>query len=168
MSSVINEGYGPYTAMNVAALQSLLNSATVGWQSDRVDNQTSVLALNYEILIELTTANTAPANDQRAYVYAIPWMFDGSTWHAGGDLGTVTAPSGTQGTATIALPPNAKLLGELNYTTAQMTMRGLFNLCPSVGSDPPDGWSLVIINFTGAALATGCVVSYRALTNTIN
>jgi hypothetical protein len=31
----------------------------------------------------------------------------------------------------------------------------------------PDGFSLVIVNYTGAALSTGCVVAYRAITQTV-
>jgi hypothetical protein len=168
--ATVKPAYGTYTAMTVTNLQSLASSQTAGWQSARVDNQTSVLAVNYEIIVKLTTANTAPANDKTAYVYACPWMTTdgGTTWINGGDLGTTTAPTGTEGTATIALSPNMKLLGQLNYTTQQMTMYGQFSLCPAGGlSDCPDGWSLVIINFTGAALSTGCVVSYRAINYTV-
>lgn len=160
--------YGSYTAMTVTNLQSLASSATGGWQSARVDNQTSVNALDYEIFVKLTTANTAPGSDKAAYVYISPAITTdgGTTWlHA--DQGTTTLPTGTEGTTTIASPNNLKLLGVLSYTTQQMVMQGSFNLSNAVGRSMPDGFSIIIINFSGAALSTSCVVAYRAITNTV-
>lgn len=156
--------YGTYTAATVTNLQSLASSATAGWQSGRIDNQTSALALDYEIFIKLTTANTAPANDKAAYVYISPAITTdgGTTWlHA--DQGTTTLPTGTEGTTTIASPNNLKLLGVLAYTTAQETMQGSFLLSNAVGLNMPDGFSIIIINFTGAALSTACVVATRTI-----
>lgn len=156
--------YGSYTAMTVTNLQSLASSATAGWQSARVDNQTATKALDYEIVVKLTTANTAPANDKAAYVYLSPAVTtDGGTTWLQADQGTGTLPTGTEGTTTIASPNDLKLLGVLSYTTQQMVMQGVFNISNAVGQFMPDGWSIIIINFTGAALSTGCVVSYRAL-----
>ena len=61
--ATVNISYGAWTALTVTALQSLASSATAGWQSDRIDN-TSTKALDYEIMIKLPMANTAPANDK--------------------------------------------------------------------------------------------------------
>lgn len=169
MATTNSISYGTYTAMTVTNLQSLASSATAGWQSARVDNQTATKALDYEIVVKLTTANTAPANDKAAYVYLSPAVStDGGTTWLHSDQGTTTLPTGSEGTTTIASPNNLKLLGVLSYTTAQMTMEGVFNLSNAVGQFMPDGFSIIIINFTGAALSTACVVSYRALniTNT--
>src|SRR5690348_5653141 len=166
--ATINVAYGSYTAMTVTNLQSLASSATAGWQSARVDNQTSVKADNYEIFVKLTTANTAPANDKTAYVYVSPAITtDGGTTWLQADQGTTTLPTGTEGTTTIANPNNLKLIGQLNYTTQQMVMQGFFSLCPSAMADCPDGFSIIIIDFTGAALSTSCVVAYRAITYTV-
>lgn len=165
--SVNNVAYGSYTAVTVTNLQSLASSATVGWQSDRIDNQTSVKALDYEIFVKLTTANTAPANDKIAYVYVSPAMTTdgGTTWlHA--DQGTATLPTGSEAASTIASPNNLVLLGTLAYTTQQMVMQGDFLLSKAFGQFMPDGFSLIIVNFTGAALSTACVVAYRAITTT--
>lgn len=165
--SVNNIAYGSYTALTVTNLQSLASSATAGWQSARIDNQSSVEALDYEFVVKLTTANTAPANDKAAYIYISPAVTTdgGTTWlHA--DQGTTTLPTGTEGTTTIATPNNLRLLGVLSYTTQQMVMQGVFNVSNAVGQFMPDGFSIIIINFTGAALSTSCVVSYRAITTT--
>lgn len=161
--------YGSYTAMTVTSLQSLANSATAGWQSDRVDNQSSVKALDYEITIKLTTANTAAANDRAAHVYISRAMTtDGGTTWLHDDQGTTTLPTGSQGTTTIvAGGGNMAPLGDLAYTTQNMTMEKSFLLSDAVGRYMPDGFSIIIINFTGAALSTSCVVAYRAITETI-
>ena len=164
-----NVAYGAYTAMTVTALQSLASSATAGWQSARVDNQTSVKALDYEITIKLTTANTAPANDKAAHVYISRAMTtDGGTTWLHDDQGTATLPTGAEGTTTIvAGGGNMAVLGDLVYTTQQATMERSFLLSDAVGRYMPDGFSIVIANFTGAALSTSCVVAYRAITETI-
>ena len=163
-----NIAYGSYTAITVTNLQSLASSATAGWQSGRIDNQTSVKAIDYEIFVKLTTANTAPANDKAMYVFISSAMTtDGGTTWLHSDQGTATLPTGSEGTTTIATPHNLKFLGILNYTTQQMVCQGNFNLSAAVGQSMPDGFSIIIINFSGAALSTACVVSYRAITETI-
>jgi hypothetical protein len=154
--------YGAYSALNVTALQSLASSATVGWQSDRIDN-TSTQALNYEIDLELTTANTAPANDKCIYVFICPWVYNGSGFRAAGDLGTVTAPGTSDSSVTIASPPNLKLLGAIQYTTQNATVRGHFQVCPGASADMPDAFTIIVINFSGAALSTSCIVSVRPI-----
>lgn len=170
----VNQAYGTYTALTVTSLQSLASSATAGWQSARVDNQTSVKALDYEILVDIPLANTAPANDKAIWVYVstATTTDGGSTWYQS-DGGTTTLPSGSQGTYTIANPNDLKLLGGLSYTTQFMTCVGTFNLSNVVGNSMPDGFSIVIVNFTGAAIpadagaSTRCFVGYRAITQTV-
>lgn len=160
----VTKDYGDYTAITVTNLQSLANSATAGWKSANIDNQSLVKAIDYEIFIKLTTANTAPANDKAAYIYICPAItIDGGTTWLFSDQGTTTLPNGAEGATTIASPNNLKLLGVLNYTTQQMVMQGSFNLSNAVGASMPDGFVIIIINFTGAALSTGCVVAYRAI-----
>jgi hypothetical protein len=90
----------------------------------------------------------------------------GTTWLVS-DQGTTTLPTGTQGTTTIATPNNLKLAGVLSYTTQQMVCQGSFNLSNAVGLSMPDGFSIIIVNFSGAALSTSCVVAYRTITNSI-
>ena len=169
MAQQITQSWGTYTAMTVTNLQSLASSATAGWQSARVDLQTSVAPLDVEFFVKLTTANTAPANDKAAYVYLVPWItIDGGTTWLAGDQGTTTLPTGTEGTTTIAAPPGGlRLMGVMNYTTQQMTMQGSFLLSNAFGQSMPDGFSLIVINFTGAALSTSCVVAYRTIAQTI-
>lgn len=164
----VNIAYGAYTALAVTALQSLASSATVGWKSVLVDNQTSVKALDYEVFVKLTTANTAAANDKAMYVYACPAITtDGGTTWLYSDGGTTTLPTSADATYTIANPNNLRLLGALNYVTATQTVQGSFLMSNAVGQSMPDGFLIIIVNFSGAALSTSCVVAYRSITQTV-
>lgn len=157
---------GSNTAMTVTNLQSLANSATVGWQSDRVSN-ISTLARDYEINVRLNTAATSPANDKAMYVYICPWYIDGSSTWIPASQGTTTPPSGSQGSTTIASPNNLRLLGVLNYTATSVVVSDTFMLSNCFGDRMPDGFSIIIINFSGAALGTSCVVNYKPINDTL-
>jgi hypothetical protein len=167
--ATINQAWGNYTAMTVTNLQSIASSATAGWQSARVDNQSSVKALDYEIAVKLTTANTAPANDKAMYVWVSPAMTtDGGTTWLHCDSGIDTDPvDGAEGLCNIASPYNLKLLGVLAYTSQEDIVTGNFNLSNAVGQSMPDGFSIIILNYSGAALSTSCVVAYRSITSTV-
>jgi len=159
---------GSVTSMSVTSLNSLASSATVGWQSDRVDNITSTKATDYRIFVKCTMSNTAPASDKTVYVYAAPFFYDGSTWQ-GPSLGTTSQASGSQGSCTIAsaAPNNLVLLGVLSYSTQNMVLQSTFNLSNAFGRTLPDGFSIVLINFTGSAVAaSGNVVSYKPVYQT--
>lgn len=149
----------------VTALQSMNSSATVGWKSVATDN-TSTLALDYEVFVKLTTANTAPANDKAAYVYVCPAYYDGSTWYYS-DGGTGTLPTSADASYTIANPNNLYLGMALNYTTQQQVMQGSFLLSSVFGNNMPDGFIIIIINYTGAQLSTSCVVDVTPLKLTV-
>jgi len=166
--STLRPYYGATAVMTVTNLQSLASSATAGWQSARVSNL-STLATDYEIMVKLTTANTSPANDKAMYVFICAHYTSdaGSTWFPSSQ-GTTTLPTGTEGTTTIASPHNLKLLGVLNYTTAQMVVQDTFLLSNCFGSRMPDGFSIIIINFSGAALSTGCIVDYTPINDALS
>lgn len=159
--------YGTYIALAVTNLQSLANDSSdpfSGWQSARVDN-TAAKADDYEIVVDLSTANTAPANDSAAYVYLVPWIFtDTSTWIAGANFGTTTLPTGSEGTASISDPNSMKGAVSIPYKIAQQRLDVMFTVGQLFSGLVPDGWSLAIRNCTGAAFSTGCVVSYRPIT----
>ncbi len=167
--ATLNPAYGTYVALTVTNLQSLANDASdpyAGWQSDRVDNR-STLADDYEVRIHLPTANTSPANDAAAYVYLVPWVWDGSAWGAGGNFGTTTLPTGSEGTANMSDPNSMRLAISLPYKIAQQIMQGYVAVASLFGGNVPDGWSVAIRNCSGAALSTGCIVAYRPITYTV-
>lgn len=164
--ATLNIAYGTHAALTVTNLQSLANDSTdpfAGWQSDRIDNRTT-LADDYEIYLDLTTAATAPANDQAAYIYVVPWVHNGTSWAAAGNFGTTTLPSGSEGTASMSDPNSMRGPVALPYKITSQHLCGYFNLTALFGGIIPDGWSLAIRNCTGAALSTGCVVGYRPIT----
>jgi len=158
--------YGSYTAMTVTNLQSLANDSSDpfgAWQSARVSN-VSTLALDYAVLIDLSTAATTAANDKASYVYIIPWMTTdgGTTWITGANFGTTTLPTGSEGTCSITEPNSMLLARSLPYKDTSQRMEGAFSIAAILGY-MPDGWSLAIRNCSGAALSTGCVVAYRSI-----
>lgn len=158
--------YGAYTALTATNLASMASSATAGWQSDRIDF-TAIGADDYEIVVQIPMANTAAANDKALYVFVSPAVYTGSTWiHA--DAGTATMPSGTQGLYSIGgttTTNNLDLLRVVAYTATNQTVQAVMRLS-DLYDTMPDGASLIIVNFSGAATGTGPVVAYRALTRT--
>ena len=166
MTVIAKPQYGTTSVLAVTALQSIASSATVGWKSVRTSN-ISQLATDYEVMVSLTTANTAPANDKAMYVFAIPWYTsDGrTTWFAASG-GTTTLPTSADAAYTIASPHNFRMLGVLNYTTIQMVVQDTFLLSNAFGRVMPDGFSICIINFSGAALSTGCIVDVTPINDT--
>lgn len=98
-------------------------------------------------------------------MFIVPLYYDGGALNAT-DGGTATLPTSGDAGYTIANPNNLVLGAVLSYTTQQMVMQKTFMLLPLFGSFLPDGFGIVIVNFTGAALATGCIVDYRAISET--
>lgn len=164
-----NIAYGAYVALGVTALQSLANDSSdpfTAWQSERVDNISSVKATDYEIRIHIPMSANAPSGDQFAYVYLVPWVYDGALWATGGNFSTTTLPSGTDIAASISDPNSMRLAAVLPYKITSQTLQGFINLA-DIFRSIPDGWSLAIRNASGAAFSTGCVVEYRSITETI-
>jgi hypothetical protein len=162
--ATVTKTFGSWTSMTVTNLQSLASDATdpySGWQSDRVDNISSILAIDYDVQILLSTAATAPANEFAVYVYVVPWGYDGGTWTPAANLGTTTRPTGTEGTASLSEPNSMKGPYRIPYKTTSQPLDGFFTIAQMCGTVPA-GWSLAIRNTCGAALGTGCVVSYRS------
>jgi hypothetical protein len=150
------------TSMTVTNLNSLASSATVGWQSDSVRNNVRK-AVDYKINVKLTMSNASPANDKGIYIYIAPFYFDGTNWYAASQ-GTTTLPTGAQGASTIASPNNLRLLGVLSYTTQNQVCQDNFLLSNAFGNVMPDGFSIIIVNFSGAAVsASGNVVNYSPI-----
>lgn len=167
--AAVNIVYGTYVALAVTALQSLANDSSDpygAWQSTVVDNRT-LLADDFEVRIHLPMAASAPANDQTAYVYIVPWLHDGSVFAPGGNFGTTTLPSGADASASISDPNSMILARQLPYKITSQILQGYFNIAALFGGIVPDGWSIAIRDCTGAAFSTGCVVAYRPITYTV-
>jgi hypothetical protein len=143
--------YGSSTSLTVSGLASLANSATVGWQSDKIDN-TSTKAIDYLIECTFPMANTAAANDKAVYLYACPAYYDGTSWYYS-DGGTTTLPSGSNAAYTIGAASNLVLLKSFIYVATNSTLQGVVTLSQTFGSTIPHGFSLIVVNYSGAAMA---------------
>lgn len=165
-----NISYGTWASMTVTNLASLANDTTdpfTAWQSARVDNRTSVLADDYEIVMHIPMAATAPANDKAAYVYLVPWLYDGSAWIAGSNFGTTTLPTGSEGTASVSVPSSMRGPLALPYKVTSQTLSGFAHVTDFI-EKTPDGWSLAIRNASGAAFgSSGITIGYRPIFYTI-
>jgi hypothetical protein len=161
-----NIAYGSSTSLTVTGLASLANSATVGWQSDKIDN-TSTKAIDYLIECTFPMASTAAANDKTVYLYACPAYYDGTTWYYS-DGGTTTLPSGSNSAYTIGASNNLMLLKSWTYTATGQTVQGTVNLSQALGSSMPQGFSLIVVNYTGAAMAaSGAKIQVTPITFTV-
>ena len=160
-----NISYGSNTALTVTGLANLANSATSGWQSDLIDNRTTK-AMDYLIEVTFPMANTAAANDKTVYVYISPAYHDGSSWFYT-DGGTTTLPSGSNGSYTIATVNNLYLLRAMQYSTTNMTIQGTLSLSQAIGSTAPQGFSIIVVNYSGAAMAgSGASIKVMPITYT--
>lgn len=147
--------------MDTAGLAAKANSATVGWQSDSVGIRQHK-ATDVEIGVKISMANTTPANDKAVYIYIAPWWYNGSTWYSASG-GTITQLSGANSSYTIATPNNLRLLGVLSYTTQNMVLQDVFTLS-SIFARMPDAFSIVVVNFSGAAIHTsGNEITYNLM-----
>src|SRR5262245_44265543 len=146
--ATIKQSQGSATAFTVTNLHSLANSATAGWQSAVVDN-TSDLYLDAHVMVVVDFANTAPANSRCLFVYA----------YGGLESGTYTNPaSGSEGTITLVdvttNAQNLRMIGTVPYTTTnEVAESAPMSVASAFGGWLPPYWGVVIINYSGAALA---------------
>lgn len=152
--------YGSLNTLTVTNLHSLASSATAGWQSAEIDN-TGTIYVDALVQVVLDFANTAPANDKCVYIYAA----------GGAETGKLSNPaSGTQGSITLvditANAQNLRLLGTIPYTTTdEVAESSPFSVANAFGGVMPAFWSVVLMNYSGAALAaSGNTVKWRGIT----
>lgn len=156
------QSYGAISELVVTNLQTLSSSSTAIWQSTMVTCST-LKALDYKVFVKLPVNNTAPANDKAMYVFVNPFTNSGGSVWLSADIGTTTLPTGVEGTATINSSSTLRLLGVLNYVTANQTVQNEWSVANSFGS-LPEGFSLLVENFSGATLASACAVLVQPIT----
>jgi hypothetical protein len=170
--ATVTQNYGTYTALTVTNLHSLAGDTSDpygGWQSAKVDNQSSVKAIDYEIMVEIAAVNTAPGGNKAVYVYVAPCITTdgGTTWKysdngAAGDL-----LDGTEGTTSISEPNSMYQLMVIPYTTQNMVLNRSALLSTVFGNSMPDGFQIVIrhdmFGGTTGLASSGNIVAYRAI-----
>lgn len=152
--------YSSVQTMTVTNLHSNTSSLTAAWASAVVDN-TSTIYIDALVQVVLDFANTAPANDKAAYIYA----------YGGIETGVYSNPiSGSEGDVTLldisANPNNLRLIGTMPYGTAdEIVESSPMSVANAFGGVLPAYWGIVIANYTGAALAaSGNTVKWRGVT----
>ena len=158
----IKLAFGSVTSMTVTNLHSLASSATVGWQSQVVDNSTDL----YEdalVQVILDHANTAPANDKASYVYAYGGLETSYSDPASGTEGTITI-------ATIVSNPQAfKQIGTVPYNTQDAVVESQpMSVASAFGGILPIKWGIIVVNYSGAAYAaSGNTVKWAGVYRTV-
>jgi hypothetical protein len=160
--SDIKLAYQAVQTMTVSGLHSLANSATGAWASAVVDNTTNLFETAL-VQVVLDFANTAPANDKCAYVYA----------YGGLDTSYSDPISGTEGAVTLAtIVSNAQTfrqIGIVPYNTQDAVVESSpMDVAAAFGGVLPPKWGIVIVNYSGAALhSSGNSVTYRGVYRTV-
>lgn len=159
----IKQALGATQTFTVTNLHSLASSATLLWASAVVDN-TSNLYEDAFVQVVLDFANTAPANDKCAYVYA----------YGGIESGVYSNPiSGTEGTVTVATivsnPMAFRQIGIVPYNTADEVAESQpMSVGAAFGGLLAPYWGIVIANYSGAALAASAnTVKWRGQYRTV-
>jgi hypothetical protein len=163
----VKEAFGTATAFTKTNAN-LANSATAGWMSNAIDNS-STLALDALVTIELAAVNTAPANSKAVFLYAYALVDTAASAYTGsGD----TVPSGSEGTltfpdiTTLAIP--MPLLGVVPYPVQNKAINGgPFSVAACFGGVLPPKWGVAMINHTGMTLNV-TNIKYVELTSTVS
>jgi hypothetical protein len=142
--------YGSVNTMTITGLNSNTSSPTAAWASAVVDN-TSTIYIDALVQVVLDMANTAAANDKAIYVYA----------YGGIESGVYSNPiSGSEGDVTLANVTangqNIRLIGVMPYTTTDEVIESSpMSVANAFGGVLPPFWGVVILDYSGAAIAGG-------------
>ena len=139
MTSNIKQSFGTAAAFTITNAN-LTTSATAGWKSNAIDNS-STLALDALVSIELAAVNTAPANSQAIILYAYS-LIEGTAYAStgsgtiDGSEGTLTFPDFT--TLAVALP----VLGVVPYPVQNKAINSpAFSVAACFGGILPVKWA---------------------------
>jgi hypothetical protein len=164
--ATVKQAFGTATAFTKTNAN-LANSATAGWMSNAIDN-TTTLALDALVTIELAAVNTAPANSKAVFLYAFAIVDSaGSAYTGSGD----TVPSGSEGTLTFPdVTANAipmPLLGVVPYPVQNKAINGgPFSVAACFGGTLPPKWGVAMVNHTGMTLSV-TNIKYVEITGTV-
>ncbi len=160
MAGTLKLSYGTALTLTVTNLQSLASSSafTSGWTSAWIDN-TSVLAQDYLVTLNIAAGTTPTAGSVRVYAYA--QHSDGSTAPDVFSAGT----EGTEGTATITdaemLDASFVLLwsSSIDTTTNDNYTMPARSIAQAFGQVPRK-WALYVAHDTVAALRSTVNAAY--------
>jgi hypothetical protein len=165
--STIKVAFGTATAFTKTNAN-LAASTTNGWVSNAIDN-TSTLALDALIHVELAAVNTAPGGSKAIFLYAYA-LVDGSAAAYTG-TGGAAVPSGSEATmvfpAVTTLPVVMPLLGIIPYPVQNIAINaGPFSVAKCFGGILPPKWGIGMVNDSGMTLSV-TNIKYTEITNTV-
>lgn len=142
MSGVIKTLYGTSNQAITCTITSLANAAQQG--STAVDNSSNLyLDALVQLKIKTNASGTSAIGIVLIYVYG--------TADGGSDYGD--GVSGTNGSVTLTVPPNLRMLGVINAVANSITyVSNPFSVASLFGGKIPDHWGIVVENQTGATL----------------
>jgi hypothetical protein len=137
----------PQYGNNNQAFTITLNSHTTATTQGSTAIQNTPLYEDALVFIEITTAASGVSATGYINVYGYGSVDGGSTY--------TESFGGTNGTVTLASPPNAVLIAQINANANATTYRaGPFSFCRQYGLDRlPQYWGIFVTNATGATLA---------------
>ena len=145
----IKSKYGTATSIT-CTINSLASSSTAGRESTAVDNTTN-LYLDALVTVKLVYPNLAPANDKAVYIWAYGWD---ETNYTGGCTGSDAAYTRDD-------PTVLRLIGVVPTPTQNKTYYGgPFSVAAAFGGILPSKWGIVVQNYSGQTLSTGCTATY--------
>jgi len=139
------QNLAPAVTMTLAGLNSLAASATVGVISERIDF-TKTKATDYYFNLKLVYGAGASSGDKCAYIFFVPWLFDGTNWFPNSQ-GTTILPAATAGSTTIAAINSLILVDVIPHVASAAVNSGFW--LSDIMKSMPHGGSIIIINNTG-------------------
>lgn len=152
MPTNLKEALGTRTTITITA-DSLASSATAGRQSTYVDNSTDLFP-GALVTAKLTYPNSAPAAHKGVYVFA--YGHDGTDYD-GGCTGSDAAYTFNDITT---LGQNLKQVAFITMIQNQQQVV-TFGVGAAWSDGLPSRWGLVLLNYSGQTLSTGCTFFYR-------
>jgi len=140
--SDIKSKYGTSNQSITCTITSLANNGQR--QSTAIDN-TSNLFLDALVFITVKSAGASTSATGFVNVYAYGTSDGGSNYSDGA--------SGTDGSITLTVPPNMRLIGTVNVVANSTTYKlGPMSVAAAFGGVLPDHWGIVVENKSGATL----------------
>lgn len=151
--ATITEFFGTATAFTITNAN-LTTSATAGWQSNAIDNSSSLYD-DALVITDFAAVNTAPANSKAIFFYAFAILDTAGSLYTNTGAGQ---PSGSEGTLTYpditANAVVAPLLGVLPYPTQNNILRGgPWSVARCFGGILPPKWAIGMVNHSGMTLS---------------
>lgn len=138
----LNEQFGSSGQSITCTITSLTSGSAQ--QSAAVDNSSN-LFFDALVSVKIKTASSATSATGYVSVYAYGTVDGGTTYTDGA--------TGSNASMTPTVPPNLKLIGNINCVANSTTyIGGPFSVAAAFGGLLPQKWGVVVVNNTGATL----------------